>query len=208
MCGYVVTEHVHSVFRIRGWGVPSSVPGQSDGKRGAGWSVGRIGIGLDGDVTTVHLDDPIGDAQAEPGSLSRLFGREERLKNLLQGLFLDAGARIAHTQIRTQSSSPQQRTTTRPGRRGGSQRVVNQVGDHLCDLFLVDIDSRVFDRVLHRSAQFPRAHGSGATTCWTSWTMSAGYFTTRFCRAKWSRPPTMCLQRSACSTIIWISSYF
>ena len=74
-----------------------SVTGEADGERGAGRALGWVGIALDDDVTAVHLDDPIRDAQSQARPFARLFGGEERFKNLLQSFLFDAGSRVTDT---------------------------------------------------------------------------------------------------------------
>src|ERR1041384_6491326 len=56
------------------------------------------GFGTDGNSTIAFLDDAVANAQAQTHALAHVFGGEERVKNLVEVLGIDAGAVIPNDQ--------------------------------------------------------------------------------------------------------------
>ena len=54
----------------------------------------RVGVGVDDDLTAVHLDDAVRDGEAEAGALADLLGREEGVEQLVEVLGRDADAGV------------------------------------------------------------------------------------------------------------------
>ena len=137
------------------------VPGQGDAEGGAGGARGRVGVGLHGDLAAVHLDDAVGDGEAEARALADLLGREERAEQLVEVLLGDAHALVLHGDDDVLVGAVQ-RDGDGAAVRHRVLGVGEQVGEHLDDLVAVELGRGVVEVVddLHRDAlgERQRAH--------------------------------------------------
>ena len=144
--------------RLAGTSVSRLEPRQDDGERGPGGAGRRVGVGLDGDLAAVHLDDAVGDGEAEARSLADLLGREERAEQLVEVLLGDAHALVLHRDDDVLLGAVQ-RDGDGAAVRHRVLGVGEQVGEHLDDLVAVELGDGVVEVVddLHRDALGERA---------------------------------------------------
>ena len=104
-------------------------------------------MGLDANVATVHLHDPIGHSQPQARAFAHRLGGEKRIENLFHVFFWDASTRIGDAQHdffhRVAGLDSQ-----RAARFHRSHGISHQIGQHLNDLVAIDFGDRIGQLVL------------------------------------------------------------
>ena len=117
----------------------------------------RTGLGVEGiDPAAVHLDDPAGDGQAEPGATGRRIGGPEPLEDAVSLLGRDAGAIVADVEDPVAAVDPGVDADDAPGRTV-AVGVVEQVDDDLGETSAIGGDRQALRRDGDDMAHVPGA---------------------------------------------------